>query len=133
MTDQNEELSNVVGVPGTSVEERTPGALNNSVVVVKPEDDIKLVEEEVPKEVIEAKTRYHMPEDTKVDYTSELKGMVGSQFDSVKDYLDKLKESKIIATYRVVPIGMSTTLELEPGRVTVVTDSTKKIIDIQIS
>lgn len=94
--------------------------------------EVKMVEEEVPQSEINEKIRSMMPEE-KIDYNSEMKTFIGSQFAEVEGYLKELKANKIIANYRKVPIGVATTLEMEPGRVTVVTDSGDKVIDIQVS
>jgi hypothetical protein len=133
---ENENESPVVGVPTTSVpsaKERNEGDLNRNVVVVRPEEDIQIVEDEVPQSVIQAKVKEAMAKETKIDYAAELKAMIGNPLSAAQDYLDLLKKNKVISTYKVIPIGMVTTLEMEPGRVTVIIDPQKNIIDIEIS
>lgn len=105
----------------------------NKTVIVKPEQDIKMVEEEVPQAVIKAEAVQKAKLKVKADVVKELKGMVENQFEDIKDYLESLKKDKFINSYKTVPIGMATTLEMEPGRVTVVVDSTGRVIDIEIS
>jgi len=122
----------------SSTEEKSKDKLDRNMVVVKAseydEDDIRLVEEEVPQSVIIAKSRAAMPnKNLEIDYSSELKSMIGSQLDSIEGYLNELQEKKVFSTWRKVPIGMARTMEMEPGRVSVVVDLTDKVIDIEIS
>jgi len=59
--------------------------------------------------------------------------LIGKSADYVKDALESMVREKAIVEYRFVPIGMPATMEVAPGRVQVLIDSTKRVIDVQIS
>lgn len=70
--------------------------------------------------------------DRLADYKKEILGFLGSAKNDVKVYLEELIKSRLIKSYRLVSIGEPVTMELDPGRVTVVVDLTGKVIDIEL-
>lgn len=129
MTDENKITT---GAPINTEEAKAEGpALVDKAVVVQHEDDVKLVEDEVPQKVINSQVTHTLPKD--IDYNTEIKSFIGADQSAIKSYLDTLKANGVIRLYKIVPIGAPTTLEMRAGAVTVVVDSTGKIIDIEIS
>jgi hypothetical protein len=110
--------------------------VGGGLVTVNPkkvDDQVNLVQEEVPQsEIVEQATRAIRVSKLD-DVATEIRNMAGNAYDDVKAYLDTLKKDGVIVAYRPVPIGATTTLELNPGRVTVVVDANGMIIDAEMS
>lgn len=71
--------------------------------------------------------------DVHVSTTDKIKALIGEHIETAKSVLEDLKNKKVLANYRFVPVGSVTTLDLQPGRVQLVVDMSKKIIDVTIS
>jgi len=120
----------------TSIENAATGQSGEGklVAVAPPETEtggVKLVTEEVHYQDF-VKGDAQIIKDM-VDYTNEIKSMIGSTADVVGEYLVMLKEKKAIIDFKIIPIGGLTTLEQQAGVVTVIKDATNMVVDIEIS
>lgn len=59
--------------------------------------------------------------------------LIGKGANAAKEILEGFLSSKKITSYRIVPIGQTMTMDVSPGRVQVLIDAQKRVIDIQIS
>lgn len=63
----------------------------------------------------------------------KLRDLIGKTADVAQVVLEELKNKKALANYRFIPIGGIATMELQPGRVQLLVDHQKKIVDVNIS
>jgi hypothetical protein len=64
--------------------------------------------------------------------TDMVKNLVGKSADAAKSVLDELVTSKHVSSFRFVSIGAPMTMDVAPGRVQLVLDAMKRVIDVQI-
>jgi hypothetical protein len=65
--------------------------------------------------------------------TQRVHDLVGKTAENARSVLEDMANKKQVASFRFIPIGMPMSMELEPGRVQVVCDASKKVIDVSIS
>ena len=65
--------------------------------------------------------------------TKRVQAIIGQSADAAKKVLDDMMDKKQIASFRFIPIGMPFSMEIEPGRVQVLCDASRKVIDVSIS
>lgn len=65
--------------------------------------------------------------------TQIINDLIGKGANAAKEVLEGFLSSKKITSYRIVPIGQPMTMDISPGRVQVLIDAQKRVIDIQIS
>lgn len=65
--------------------------------------------------------------------TEIVRDLIGGSATKAKEVLEEMHQKKLVSSYRFVPIGQPMTMEVAPGRVQVLIDAAKRVIDIQIS
>jgi hypothetical protein len=67
------------------------------------------------------------------DATKRVNDLIGKDAHKARDVLEDMRGKKQLVSYRFLPIGMPMSMEVEPGRVQVLVDAAKKVVDISIS
>jgi hypothetical protein len=68
-----------------------------------------------------------------ISATQRVNDLVGKSAQEARLVLDDMKANRQLVSYRFVPIGMPMSLEVEPGRVQVLVDASKRVIDVNVS
>ena len=108
--------------------QRGPG---NTFNVLPPEDQMEEVSyKDLAKEkqaaIVEGDA------DTRKAISEIVRGLIDKSADAAKVVLEDLLGKKQISDYRMVPMGAPVSMEFEAGRVQVVLDAGKRVIDVQL-
>jgi hypothetical protein len=107
--------------------------INNTITVHAPKDEE--MEEVSYKDYLKSKeVALTSPnEEEAQSATTTILNLRGQTAEQARSVLADMKEKKQIAEFRFIPIGMPMSMEVDPGRVQVLCDANKKVVDISIS
>lgn len=125
-----------VSQPESSEETQPQIDLNRGVVSVSPPNALEEEMEEVSYETWLAEQNVDVASDdpsVAANPNQLIQAIIGKSKDVAQKVLDKMKEDRQISDFRFIPIGMPMTMELNPGRVQVLTDAGGRVISVEIS
>lgn len=106
----------------------------NKVVTVKSKNDHPPMEEVSYDSFVKIRDNSQFSvSDYKEDATKTVKDLIGKTFDYALAIVEDLKSRKVLSNYRFVPIGTVSSFEVQPGRVQLLLDAQKNVVDVTIS
>lgn len=109
----------------------TPVRNNGVVSAIAPEQGEQEMEEVSYEEWAESQ-KSDLSEG-KLSPTQLVKELVGKSVATAENLLGLMKQRGEITEYRVVPIGAPMSMEVQPGRVQVLSDHAGNVVDVEIS